>query len=52
MEDFQFLSSWKLKIKKIVDVSASSFYPSPKVKSSVLLIEPKDQYFNLKILKV
>ena len=45
------LSSWKLKIKKIVDVSASSFYPSPKVKSSVLLIEPKDQYFNLKNTK-
>ena len=45
------LSSWKLKIKKIVDVSASSFYPSPKVKSSVLLIEPKDQYFNLKDTK-
>ena len=42
------LSSWKLKIKKITDVSPSSFYPTPKVKSTVLLIEPKEQYFNLK----
>ena len=42
------LSSWKLKIKKITDVSANSFYPIPKVKSSLLLIEPKIQHFHLK----
>jgi 16S rRNA (adenine1518-N6/adenine1519-N6)-dimethyltransferase len=42
------LSSWKLKIKKIVDVSPNSFYPVPKVKSTVLLIEPKKEYFILK----
>jgi len=42
------LSSWKLKIKKVADVSPNSFYPIPKVKSSVLLIEPKSEYFNLK----
>ena len=42
------LSSWKLKIEKITDVSPESFYPIPKVKSTVLLIEPKKEYFNLK----
>ena len=41
------LSSWKLKIEKITDVSPESFYPIPKVKSTVLLIEPKKEYFNL-----
>ncbi len=45
------LSSWKLKIKKITDVSSNSFYPIPKVKSSILLIEPKKEYFNLKSTK-
>ena len=42
------LSSWKLKIEKVADVSPNSFYPVPKVKSTVLLIEPKSEYFNLK----
>ena len=42
------LSSWKLKIEKIIDVSPNSFYPIPKVKSTILLIEPKSKYFNLK----
>ena len=42
------LSSWKLKIKKVIDVSPNSFYPIPKVKSTVLLIEPKKEYFALK----
>ncbi len=42
------LSSWKLQIKKIIDVSPNSFYPIPKVKSTILLIKPKNKYFNLK----
>ncbi len=42
------LSSWKLQIKKIIDVSPNSFYPIPKVKSTILLIKPKKKYFNLK----
>ena len=45
------LSSWKLKIEKVTDVSPNSFYPIPKVKSTVLLIEPKSEYFNLKNTK-
>jgi len=42
------LSSWKLKIEKIIDVSPGSFFPIPKVKSTVLLIKPKKEYYNLK----
>ena len=42
------LSSWKLKIEKVIDVSPNSFYPIPKVKSTILLIEPRSEYFNLK----
>jgi len=41
------LSSWKLNIKKIVDINPSSFFPSPKVKSSLLVLEPKKNYFYL-----
>ena len=42
------LSSWKLKTKKIIDVSPNSFYPKPKIKSTVLLVEPKNEHFILK----
>ena len=41
------LSSWKMNIKKITDVSPNSFYPIPKIKSTILLIEPKKEYFSL-----
>ena len=42
------LSSWRMNVKKVTEVSPSCFYPVPKVKSTVLLIEPKDQYINFK----
>tara|TARA_B100000686_G_scaffold325848_1_gene383065 strand:- start:3566 stop:3961 length:396 start_codon:yes stop_codon:yes gene_type:complete len=42
------MSSWKLDIKKIIDINPSSFYPKPKVKSSLLLFEPKNIYHKLK----
>tara|TARA_B100001769_G_scaffold50897_1_gene36673 strand:+ start:92 stop:886 length:795 start_codon:yes stop_codon:yes gene_type:complete len=45
------LSSWKLNIKKIIDISPNSFYPAPKVTSTVLLIEPKSKFFNLRSTK-
>ena len=32
------LSSWRLNIKKIKEISPQSFFPSPKVKSTILLI--------------
>jgi 16S rRNA (adenine1518-N6/adenine1519-N6)-dimethyltransferase len=42
------LTSWRMNVKKITDVSPNSFFPVPKVKSTILLIEPKIKYFNLK----
>ena len=41
------ISSWKMNIKKIIDINASSFYPSPKIKSSLLVFEPKNNYFKI-----
>jgi len=42
------LSSWRLEIKKVKEIGANSFYPKPKVKSSLLLIEPKINFFSFK----
>ena len=42
------LSSWKMNIKKIKEIEPKSFYPSPKVKSTILLIKPKISHFGIK----
>ena len=42
------LSSWRLNIIKIKEISPKSFFPSPKVKSTILLIEPKTNFFEIK----
>jgi 16S rRNA (adenine1518-N6/adenine1519-N6)-dimethyltransferase len=41
------LSNWKLEIEKICDVQPSSFFPKPKVDSSVLLLKPRLDFFPL-----
>ena len=41
------LSNWKLEIEKICDVQPSSFYPKPKIDSSILLLKPKLDFFPL-----
>jgi len=41
------LSNWKLEIKKICDVQPSSFFPKPKIDSSLLLLKPKLDFFKL-----
>jgi 16S rRNA (adenine1518-N6/adenine1519-N6)-dimethyltransferase len=41
------LSNWKLKIEKICDVQPSSFFPKPKIDSSILLLKPKLDFFPL-----
>jgi len=42
------LSSWKLNIKKIIDIKPQSFLPRPKIDSSLLLFTPKENFFELK----
>ena len=42
------LSSWKLNVKKIIDIKPQSFSPRPKIDSSLLLFTPKENFFELK----
>ena len=42
------LANWKLKIEKIIDIKPNSFFPSPKIDSTLLFFSPKDKYLNLK----
>ena len=41
------LTSWKMNVKKLRDVEPGSFYPVPKVQSSILEFEPKINFFKL-----
>ena len=41
------ISSWKMNIKKIIDINPDSFFPSPKVKSSLLVFKPKNKYYKI-----
>ena len=41
------LSSWKLNVKKILDIKPQSFSPRPKIDSSLLLFTPKENFFKL-----
>ncbi len=41
-------SSWKLEVKKLIDINPSSFFPKPKVMSSLLIFKPKINYIKLK----
>ena len=40
------LSNWKLDIKKICDIKPTSFYPKPKIDSTILIFKPKKQFLN------
>ncbi len=42
------LSKWKLEIIKICDVRPSSFFPKPKIESSLLFFTPKKKFFEIK----
>ena len=41
------LAKWKLDIKKICDIRPSSFYPKPKIDSSLLIFTPKRKFFKI-----
>ncbi len=42
------VSNWKLNIKKICDIKPQSFYPKPKIDSSLLFFSPKKNYTKIK----
>ena len=41
------ISSWKMDIKKIIDISPGSFFPIPKIKSSLLIFKPKNNFYKI-----
>jgi len=45
------LSNWKLNIKKICDIKPISFYPRPKIDSSLLVFTPKNDFYPIKNAK-
>ena len=42
------LANWKLDITKICDISPESFYPKPKIDSTLLFFKPKKNFINFK----
>ena len=42
------LANWKLDVDKICDIKSSSFFPKPKVDSSLLLFKPKEVFYQFK----
>ena len=45
------LANWRLNIKKIMDIKPNSFQPKPKVESTVLFFEPKNNFTKFKNAK-
>ena len=41
------ISNWRLDVKKEFDISSNSFFPKPKVDSTLLSFIPKRKYFNI-----
>ena len=42
------LTNWRLKVKKICDVTPDCFSPRPKINSSILYFEPKNNFIKIK----
>ena len=42
------ISNWKLDIKKICDIKPNSFFPKPKVESTLLFFTPKKKFIEIK----
>ena len=42
------ISSWKMEVRKIIDINPKSFFPRPKIKSSLLVFIPKNNFHKLK----
>ena len=42
------ISNWRLNIKKEFDINPNSFFPKPKIDSTLLSFVPKKKYFNIK----
>ena len=38
---FSILANWKFDIEKVIDIKPNSFFPKPKISSSLLIFNPK-----------
>ena len=45
------ISQWKMNIKKIIDIKPSSFYPKPKILSTLLEFTPKNSFIHINDIK-
>ncbi len=45
------ISQWKMDIKKIIDIKPSSFYPKPKILSTLLEFRPKNTFIHINDIK-
>ncbi len=45
------ISQWKMNINKIMDINPISFYPKPKIQSSLLEFIPKSSFFDISDVK-
>ena len=45
------ISNWKFNISKVFDISSNSFFPKPKINSSLLIFTHKKIFTNFEILK-
>ena len=50
MEDYH-ITSWKMEISKILDISPKFFYPIPKVWSTLLKLTPKSDFIKINRIK-
>jgi len=45
------ISQWKMNIKKIIDIKPHSFYPKPKILSTLLEFTPKNSFIHINDIK-
>ena len=45
------ISQWKMNIKKIIDIKPYSFYPKPKILSTLLEFTPKNSFVHINDIK-
>ena len=45
------ISQWRMNIKKLIDIKPSSFFPIPKVESTLLEFTPKKKFQGLENIK-
>ena len=45
------ISQWKMNIKKIIDIKPYSFYPKPKILSTLLEFTPKNSFIHINDIK-